>query len=184
MSLASLTVTERRHHFLSELVWCIRQWPELSAKKHFLSLTSGKKPVTKKYLLNPHFPQTGFNSLVSPLTCHSTYSSSVLLSEFLTLLSTSHLVLPLSKPSSRPATLSPQHTPLFFSFFYLMLCPVILARVCVCHLHNLNYSLIYHPRRRLGGSALNLPLHGRESALQESSSSTGHGLPGGLDEAF
>lgn len=133
MSLASLTVTKRRHHFLSELVWCIKQWPELSAKKDFLSLTSSEKPVTKKYLLNPHFPQTRFNSLVSPLTSHSTYSSSVLLSEFLTLLSASLLVLPLSKPSSRPATLSPPHTPLFlFLFFYFMLCPVILARVCVC----------------------------------------------------
>lgn len=114
MSLASLTVTERRHHFLSELVWCIRWWPELSAKKDFLSLTSGEKPVTKKYLLNPHFPQAGFNSLVSPLTSHSTCSSSVLLSEFLSLLSASHLVFPLSKPSSRPATLSKLHRSFFF----------------------------------------------------------------------
>lgn len=129
MSLASLTVTKRRHHFLSELVWCIRRWPELSAKKDFLSLTSGEKPVTKKYLLNPHFPQPGFNSLVS-----STYS---LLCVALWILN-----FPLhfsSRPPSVQTLLTPCHSistacvqcSAFFFFFYLMLCPVIRQSVYV-----------------------------------------------------
>lgn len=47
----------------------------------------------------------------------------------------------------------------------------------MCHLHNLNYSLICHPGSKGEGLLLRASLM-VESALQESSSSTGHGLPG------
>lgn len=165
-------MTKSLNLFPPKIVWSIKRWPELSAKKDYLSLSPASNlsqkipltsihthtlPPTPKQELTPRFPL----ALVLNVSSHFSSITSFLLSLF--------LFLSLSLCHSISAMLS----------FLLVLYPVILAResfICI-----ISICLICCPGSNEEGSLLPACLM-VERALQASSSSVGQGLPGGLDE--